>query len=194
MHAQLAAAQTKETPKAFSEEALRKRREREQKRAQARATSATSVEPDRTSGDVVSPSILSPAPAVHAAVQAGDQAAVGRPATPSSGENTSSTSTLPTSAVYTVTVPASSPAALPWYSPDAACTYTTIEAARAAGVWSYPRTPFERAKCAVYRDLWEKGHYMGGGIKFGGDFLVYPGTLQRYGMVVRFVSDSWCMG
>ena len=77
-------------------------------------------------------------------------------------------------AVYTVTVPASS-VELPWYDPSKA-SYATLEEAKAAGVWSYPSTLYERAKCAVFRDLWEKGHYMGGGIKFGGDFLVYPGT------------------
>lgn len=30
-------------------------------------------------------------------------------------------------------------------------------------------------KCAVYQDLWEKGHYVTTGEKFGGDFLVYLG-------------------
>ncbi|XP_018566124.1 tRNA-splicing endonuclease subunit Sen34 [Anoplophora glabripennis] len=30
-------------------------------------------------------------------------------------------------------------------------------------------------KCAVYRDLWEKGYYITQGDKFGGDFLVYFG-------------------
>ena len=61
---------------------------------------------------------------------------------------------------------------------------TTLEAARQAGVWTYPTTSFEHAKCRVFQDLWEKGNYMGGGIKFGGDFLVYPGEACRGRLIV----------
>lgn len=32
-----------------------------------------------------------------------------------------------------------------------------------------------KLKCAVYRDLWERGYYITQGDKFGGDFLVYFG-------------------
>lgn len=91
-----------------------------------------------------------------------------------------------------VTIPATS-SSLPWYpssdpssafavaSPVAASLlrhgheFTSIDAAREAGVWTYPRTLEERARCAVFKDLHEKGHWLGGGIKFGGDWLVYPG-------------------
>jgi len=59
-------------------------------------------------------------------------------------------------------------------------TYETLDAARTAGVWSYPSSAEERARCEVFRDLWEKGYYMGGGSKFGGDWLVYPGDPLRY--------------
>lgn len=151
--AQLAAAEAKEAAertgasRAMSDEAVRKRRERGEKRAaaaRAKAIAEGAVEP------------AAAAPVLEE-----------RPATPSG-------IAIGASVAYTVTVPASSAADLPWYAPEAtAC--ATLEDARAAGVWTYPSTPFERAKCAVFRDLWEKGHYMGGGIKFGGDFLVYPG-------------------
>jgi tRNA-splicing endonuclease subunit Sen34 len=77
-------------------------------------------------------------------------------------------------AVYTVAVPTTSDA-LAWYSPDAH-TYETLDAAREAGVWTYPATEEERARCEVFRDLWQKGYYLGGGGKFGGDWLVYPGA------------------
>jgi len=77
------------------------------------------------------------------------------------------------SILHTVVIPAPS-SLLEWYNPDA-CTYTTIAAARAAGVWDYPSTLRERARCGVFRNLWEQGYFMGGGIKFGGDYLVYPG-------------------
>jgi tRNA-splicing endonuclease subunit Sen34 len=53
--------------------------------------------------------------------------------------------------------------------------YKTLEAARQAGLWTYPSTQGERARCAVFRDLHEKGYWMGGGLKFGGDWLIYPG-------------------
>jgi len=81
-------------------------------------------------------------------------------------------------AVYTVAVPATSDA-FTWYAPDAH-TYETLDAAREAGVWTYPATEEERARCEVFRDLWEKGYYLGGGGKFGGDWLVYPGDPLRY--------------
>ena len=78
--------------------------------------------------------------------------------------------TVPT---YTVVIPGTS-TSFPWYTPKPH-TYSTIQAAKDAGIWSYPSDLGERAKCAVFRDLWEKGYYMGGGLKFGGEFLVYPG-------------------
>jgi tRNA-splicing endonuclease subunit Sen34 len=91
------------------------------------------------------------------------------------------------SVVYTVSVPTTSDA-LAWYNyadDDPASgqqqqqqrrrTYETLDAARAAGVWSYPASAEDRARCEVFRDLWERGYYMGGGVKFGGDWLVYPG-------------------
>ncbi|KAF9650918.1 tRNA-intron endonuclease catalytic domain-like protein [Thelephora ganbajun] len=79
---------------------------------------------------------------------------------------------------YTIVVPGTS-TSFSWYTP-APHTYTTIQAAKDAGIWSYPSDLTERAKCAVFRDLWDKGYYMGGGLKFGGDYLVYPGDPLRY--------------
>ena len=75
--------------------------------------------------------------------------------------------------VYTVTVPGTS-SSFSWYTPTPHV-YPTIQAAKDAGIWPHPSDLIERAKCAVFRDLWDKGYYMGGGLKFGGDFLVYPG-------------------
>ncbi|KAI9511325.1 tRNA-intron endonuclease catalytic domain-like protein [Russula earlei] len=94
-------------------------------------------------------------------------------------------------AVYTVSVPTTSDA-FPWYEHEHEAdgdgdsgaprrhTYDTLDAARDAGVWSHPANAEERARCEVFRDLWEKGYYMGGGSKFGGDWLVYPGDPLRY--------------
>ncbi|KAI6036076.1 hypothetical protein BKA83DRAFT_4157809 [Pisolithus microcarpus] len=66
-----------------------------------------------------------------------------------------------------------------WYQ-QSSHSFTTLASAREAGIWDYPSTPEERARCAVFRDLREKGYYLGIGIKFGGDYLVYPGDPLRY--------------
>ncbi|KAG6831290.1 hypothetical protein H0H92_011497 [Tricholoma furcatifolium] len=80
---------------------------------------------------------------------------------------------------YTVVIPASS-SSHKWYNPDSSCVYSTIAAAKEAGIWSYPTTLQERARCGVFRSLWKQGYFMGSGIKFGGDYLVYPGDPLRY--------------
>jgi tRNA splicing endonuclease len=41
--------------------------------------------------------------------------------------------------------------------------------------WQYPVTSTETLRYKTFKDLWEKGHYITGGQKFGADFLVYPG-------------------
>ncbi|KAJ6630656.1 hypothetical protein B0H10DRAFT_1982238 [Mycena sp. CBHHK59/15] len=130
----------------MSEEAVRKRKERELKKAAARANAS---EPG-PSGDL-SNSIFAPIDATPPA---------------------------PSDAQYTVIIPASS-TSFEWYD-DRKCLFTTIESAKAAGIWEYPSDLHERAKCGVFRGLWEQGMYMGGGIKFGGDYLVYPGDPLRY--------------
>jgi len=79
---------------------------------------------------------------------------------------------------YTVHVPGAS-SAFEWYALSDH-SFTTLAAARDAGIWDYPETPLQRARCAVFRDLWEQGYFIGGGIKFGGEYLVYPGDPLRY--------------
>lgn len=35
------------------------------------------------------------------------------------------------------------------------------------------------ARCAVvFKDLWRQGYYLSDAVKFGGDFLAYPGSLD----------------
>ncbi|KAI0948552.1 hypothetical protein AcW1_005424 [Taiwanofungus camphoratus] len=155
---QIAAAQAKEASEkavkhAQTEDALRKRKEREERRTAAARAKALAEGLDPGEAEA-------PGPPLHSTEE--------RPTTPSAGATPA----------YTVTIPASS-SALPWYDADE-CTYTTLADARAAGIWSCPVDLHDRAKCGVFRDLWEKGHFMGGGIKFGGDFLVYPGDPLRY--------------
>ncbi|KZT11207.1 tRNA-intron endonuclease catalytic domain-like protein [Laetiporus sulphureus 93-53] len=143
----------------LSEDALRKRKEREERRAAAAKAKALAE-----GEDIVDPSIL-------ASTSAPQNQAVMTERPPNSAANN-------VTPPYTITLPASS-SSLQWYDTEG-CTYTSIEDARAAGVWTYPADLHERAKCGVFRDLWEKGYFMGGGIKFGGDFLVYPGDPLRY--------------
>lgn len=80
-------------------------------------------------------------------------------------------------APYTVHVPGAS-STFDWYAPSAH-SFTTLVAAREAGIWDYPESPLQHARCAVFRDLWERGYFMGSGIKFGGEYLVYPGMFVR---------------
>ncbi|GAA5978135.1 hypothetical protein JCM10908_004241 [Rhodotorula pacifica] len=68
-----------------------------------------------------------------------------------------------------------------WYEPYGdGVSYSTLEAAKDAGVWNYPLNTLQEARCRVFEDLWRRGFYMGGGMRFGGDFLVYPGDPLRY--------------
>lgn len=147
--------------RAMSEEALRKRKEREErKKAQAAAKAAAE-------GAEGSPGEFNPPNPVESE---GANTPTKPSASTSEGPKNSS---LP----YTVVIPASS-SSLEWYDPTE-CTYSTTESARLAGVWDYPSTLSERARCGVFRDLWKQGYFMGGGIKFGGEYLVYPGAYRR---------------
>ena len=146
--------------RSMSEEAVQKRRAREEKRlAQAaKAASAAAISE-------------SPTPLL---VPGSDSVSHD---TPDESGIQSATASMP----HTIVIPAAS-SELEWYDPDANA-YATIEAAKVVGVWDYPSTLQERARCGVFRDLWEQGYFMGGGIKFGGDYLVYPGLslcLSRY--------------
>ncbi|KAG6874082.1 hypothetical protein C0995_006939 [Termitomyces sp. Mi166 len=172
--AMLEAKEAKENTKgyAMTVEALQKRQAREEKRA-AKAKLA------QESGELGSLSAMLSleSPAVTA---------------PSSSVNETSESKSASSAGHTVVIPTSS-TTLEWYNTDSSCTYTTIAAAKEAGIWDYPSTLQERARCGVFRNLWERGYFMGGGIKFGGDYLVYPGLfLEVY--LVEIKSDFWMLG
>ncbi len=85
------------------------------------------------------------------------------------------------SIAYTITIQPSS-TELPWYDTDApGARFETLEDAATAGVWNYPepgpRQILQESRCRVFEELWRKGHYLGVGLRFGGDFLVYPGKL-----------------
>ncbi|GAA5990401.1 hypothetical protein JCM5350_003685 [Sporobolomyces pararoseus] len=81
---------------------------------------------------------------------------------------------------YTILIDTTS-SSYPWYDPTSpTTTYSTLESAKEAGVWNYPSNRLQQSKCKVFEDLWKKGFYMGIGLRFGGDFLVYPGDPLRY--------------
>ncbi|KAF9009421.1 hypothetical protein BDQ17DRAFT_1421606 [Cyathus striatus] len=151
--------------RAFSEAALKKRKERdERKKAEALRASTAADESGMSAFASTSaksgsrPHDENPVPTTfaHTLVSSG----------PSS------------STLYTVVIPAAS-TAYEWYDTYKS-SYNTIGAAKAAGIWEYPSNLQERARCGVFRGLWEKGYFMGGGIKFGGEYLVYPGDPLRY--------------
>ncbi|KZT26467.1 tRNA-intron endonuclease catalytic domain-like protein [Neolentinus lepideus HHB14362 ss-1] len=144
------AKESKEAGRSMTEAAIRKRREREEKRAKRKAQ--PQGEEDLIPQEPQAP--LPPHPQSD------------RPSTPSS------------SYTYALLISSSS-SSYSWYDASQS-TYATIFSAQRAGVWIYPSTLYERARCAVFRDLWEKGYFMGVGIKFGGDFLIYPGDPLRY--------------
>ncbi|KAF9495985.1 tRNA-intron endonuclease catalytic domain-like protein [Pleurotus eryngii] len=140
--------------RSISEDAMRKRKERmERKAARSQQPAPVDMIPEESPAERAE---ATPAPD-------------SRPSTPSSNANT---------VAYPVIIESAS-STLEWYD-TSATTYDAIEAAQAAGIWSYPSNLSERARCGVFRGLWEQGYFLGGGIKFGGDYLVYPGDPLRF--------------
>lgn len=162
----------KENTRSLSEEAMKKRKEREERKRLA----AQRLAEEANAGDINTPS-----PQVLESMRIGDRETT--VATPQSATPEQTVS----SANYTITVPAASE--YRWYSSDKA-TFTTIEAAQKANVWTYPSNLYERARCGVFRSLWEQGYFMGSGIKFGGDYLVYPGSFVISASFVNFIRHS----
>ncbi|KAF9069699.1 tRNA-intron endonuclease catalytic domain-like protein [Rhodocollybia butyracea] len=134
--------------KVMSEEAIRKRKEREMKRQKKAA------ELQETEAEVPN---------------ANEEKVV-------EAEAPESSNAFPTTYNISIAAPSSS---VPWYDPSNS-TYSSISSAKAAGIWDFPSDLQDRARYGVFKDLWEQGYFMGGGIRFGGDYLVYPGDPLRY--------------
>ena len=165
--------------------AIQKRAEREAARRRRLAEAAEAAEAaaagETREDALVASSTDKPIPAQTQMQREGEN--------PAPERASSSLAPASTGAVYTVSVPTTSDE-FAWYDAAAAHTYETLDAARAADVWNYPATPEDRARCEVFRDLWEKGYYLGGGSKFGGDWLVYPGMhlfLPGFGLSLTHV-------
>ncbi|KIJ68947.1 hypothetical protein HYDPIDRAFT_184909 [Hydnomerulius pinastri MD-312] len=155
--------------RAMSEKAIRKRKEREEQRARGKSSAAELFQeiPEESLFTQANPDTV-PKPDDHP----------GSSQSSSSHRPGANQGTRASTAPYSVHVPAAS-SALEWYE-ESPHSYVTLATAREAGIWDYPATPAERARCGVFRDLWEQGYFMGGGIKFGGEYLVYPGDPLRY--------------
>lgn len=144
----------------FADQIAKKRAERAAKRAEAAAKAPPS---DETTSQDASFVMLS-APETEERIDEEPSAGASKRAT-----NEEDLSDI----VYPVKIRGAS-AGLPWYE-TGPHSYHSLEDARAAGIWNYPTTPDEVARCKVFQDLWENGHFMGNGLRFGGSFLVYPG-------------------
>jgi len=68
----------------------------------------------------------------------------------------------------------------PTHSPEGPNLFHHLDAAREAGLWTYPNDKYQKARCAVFSALWRQGMFLGIGLKFGCDFLVYPGDSLRF--------------
>ncbi|WAQ82615.1 hypothetical protein PtA15_2A932 [Puccinia triticina] len=68
----------------------------------------------------------------------------------------------------------------PTHSPEGSNMFRALDSARQAGLWTYPEDQYQRARCAVFSALWRQGMFLGIGLKFGCDFLVYPGDSLRF--------------
>ncbi|KAJ3299201.1 tRNA-splicing endonuclease subunit [Borealophlyctis nickersoniae] len=99
---------------------------------------------------------------------------------PSTAPQSTSTSVAsrPTHVPFPVSTPTSS-TSLPWYNEGVdELVPTTLDDARAKGIWTWPRTQSEQLRYKVFRGLWERGYYITSGSKFGGDYLMYPGEVS----------------
>ena len=64
------------------------------------------------------------------------------------------------------------------------CTYTAAIRCRndraCTTEWTLPMSSADMLKYRVFTYFWEKGYFLTGGGKFGGDFLIYPGMLLEF--------------
>ncbi|KAH8923931.1 tRNA-intron endonuclease catalytic domain-like protein [Atractiella rhizophila] len=73
--------------------------------------------------------------------------------------------------LYRLVVPsATTVEKMPWYSPRVLDSNDTAS----------PRSLFDRARLGIYKDLYSQGYWPSSGLKFGGDFVAYPGDPLRY--------------
>lgn len=52
--------------------------------------------------------------------------------------------------------------------------------------WKLLMSSSDIQKYRIFSHFWEKGYFLTGGGKFGGDFLIYPGTLVNSAFISSF--------
>ncbi|KAL5493157.1 hypothetical protein EMCRGX_G014295 [Ephydatia muelleri] len=57
--------------------------------------------------------------------------------------------------------------------------------------WTYPRTELEAIRYKVFVDLWSRHYYITPGLKYGGDYLVYPGDPALVHSHYVAIIQSW---
>ncbi|KAG7167783.1 tRNA-splicing endonuclease subunit Sen34-like [Homarus americanus] len=64
-----------------------------------------------------------------------------------------------------------------------------------AADWTFPTSKMDKLRYAVFKDVWEHDQYLTAGVKFGGDFLVYPGDphLFHATFIIKCVEDMECV-
>ncbi|KAJ9476695.1 tRNA-splicing endonuclease subunit SEN34 [Pseudozyma hubeiensis] len=93
--------------------------------------------------------------------------------------STTTTTTIPTPSEldtlpWHYIIPTTS-TSLPWYTPR---TYTTLSSVQP--VFPYPSTRTQIESLALFEHLLEKGYWCMNGLRFGGNYAVYPGDPLRY--------------
>jgi tRNA-splicing endonuclease subunit Sen34 len=64
-----------------------------------------------------------------------------------------------------------------WYN-DNENYFDSINIAKQNNLWNWPNTLKDIQKYKIFCDLWNKGYYITSGMKFGGDYLLYPGKFS----------------
>ncbi|KAJ2156690.1 tRNA-splicing endonuclease subunit [Coemansia sp. RSA 552] len=65
--------------------------------------------------------------------------------------------------------------------PEEAALLIAIDAVELEGdQFQWPQTDHDQLRFRLYRDFHNRGYYLTRGIKFGGDYLLYPGDPLRY--------------
>lgn len=147
-------------------------------------SAGASEQPDRGAEPVTWSSEAPLAASAH--VHTDNQATMPKPSTSKTG----SMANVPFS-IFTDTATSSS--IHPWYHPEPQ-TLHSLEASShvpshsafmqqvKSALFPFPihSNGMQVARYKVFEDLWLKGYYMGKGLKFGGDYLCYPGDPLRF--------------
>lgn len=111
-----------------------------------------------------------------------------QPSTLDSDQTSPKTGSLPNIPFSIVNETVSSSSSHPWYVPISRAapqhfpSSIFTEPRASASIFPFPSasSSMQIARFRVFEDLWLRGYYMGKGLKFGGDYLCYPGDPLRF--------------